>query len=156
MSNATAPRRCGIASHRLVKEASLPGSYLPRRAIRQARDVFDVMAPLAAIEPAEVFWVLGLDAQHKIVADGIISVTRGILNSSLVHPREVFRAALAANAYAIILCHNHPSGDPTPSGEDRLVTSQLVSAGKILGIDVLDHLIVGDGRFTSFAESGLL
>jgi DNA repair protein RadC len=68
----------------------------------------------------------------------------------------VFRQAIAENAYAVILIHNHPSGDPTPSPEDRVVTSQLVSAGKLLGIDVLDHIIVGRGRFTSFAESGIL
>ena len=83
-------------------------------------------------------------------------MTRGILNSSLVHPREVFIYAIVARAAAIILCHNHPSGDPTPSADDRIVTEQLVAAGKLLDIPVLDHVIIGRGRYTSFAEAGLL
>ena len=122
--------------------------------IRQARDVFEAYAPRMEDLPVEEFHIATLDAQHRLEND--ILVTRGILNSSLVHPREVFRRAIAENAYAVILIHNHPSGDPTPSPEDRVVTSQLVSAGKLLGIDVLDHIIVGRRRFTSFAESGIL
>src|SRR5918911_768911 len=73
-----------------------------------------------------------------------------------VHPREVFREAIAERAAAIILVHNHPSGDPTPSADDRLVTEQLVAAGRLLDIPVHDHVIVGRGRFVSFAEAGLL
>ena len=124
------------------------------RAMREARDVYDAYATRMQDLPVEEFHIATLDAQHRLEND--ILVTRGILNSSLVHAREVFRQAIAENAYAVILIHNHPSGDPTPSPEDRLVTSQLVSAGKLLGIDVLDHIIVGRGRFTSFAESGIL
>ncbi len=78
------------------------------------------------------------------------------LNSSLVHPREVFREAIAERAAAIILVHNHPSGDPTPSADDRNVTDQLVAAGRLLDIPVHDHVIIGRGRYTSFAEAGLL
>jgi len=85
-----------------------------------------------------------------------ITVTRGLLNSSLVHPREVFREAIAERAAAIILVHNHPSGDPTPSPDDRVVTEQLVQAGKVLDIPVQDHVIIGRGRYISFAEAGLL
>jgi len=85
-----------------------------------------------------------------------VLVTRGILNSSLVHPREVFREAIAERAAAIILVHNHPSGDPTPSADDRAVTAQLVAAGRLLDIPVHDHIIVGRGRYASFAEAGLL
>jgi len=84
------------------------------------------------------------------------AVTRGILTSSLVHPREVFLNAIAARAAAVVLCHNHPSGDPTPSTDDRAVTSQLVAAGRLLDIPVVDHVIIGRGRYTSFAEAGLL
>jgi DNA repair protein RadC len=83
-------------------------------------------------------------------------VTRGILDASVVHPREVFRAAITESAAAVILVHNHPSGDPTPSPEDRAVTLQLAAAGRTLGIPVLDHVVVGDGRFVSFVEAGLL
>lgn len=122
--------------------------------MREARDVYAAYADRLADIPVEEFHVATLDAQHRLEND--ILVTRGILNSSLVHAREVFRQAIAENAYAVILIHNHPSGDPTPSPEDRLVTTQLVAAGKLLGIDVLDHLIIGRGRFTSFAESGML
>ena len=83
-------------------------------------------------------------------------ITRGILNASLVHPREVFQAAILAGAAAVILVHNHPSGDPTPSADDRVVTDQLVAAGRLLDVPVHDHVIVGRGRYTSFAEAGLL
>jgi DNA repair protein RadC len=79
-----------------------------------------------------------------------------LLNSSLVHPREVFREAIAENAAAIILIHNHPSGDPTPSPDDRITTEQLVQAGRVLDIPVHDHIIIGRGRYLSFAEAGLL
>lgn len=122
--------------------------------VREARDVYRAYASRMEDLPVEEFHIAALDAQHRLEHD--ILVTRGILNSSLVHPREVFRRAIAENAYAVILIHNHPSGDPTPSPEDRAVTSQLVAAGKVVGIDVLDHLIIGRGRFTSFAESGIL
>jgi DNA repair protein RadC len=74
----------------------------------------------------------------------------------VVHPREVFRAAIAESAAALVLVHNHPSGDPTPSREDREVTEQLAAAGRLIGISVLDHVVVGDGRYVSFVEMGLI
>ena len=81
-------------------------------------------------------------------------ITRGILNSSLVHRREVFYAAIVASAAAVVLSHNHPPGNPTPSSDDRLVTEQLVAAGRLLDIPIHDHVIVGCGRYVSFAEAG--
>lgn len=122
--------------------------------LRAPRDVFLAFAPRLEDSPVEEFHVAVLDAQHRLERD--VLVTRGILNSSLVHPREVFREAIAERAAAIILVHNHPSGDPTPSADDRLVTEQLVAAGRLLDIPVHDHVIVGRGRYTSFAEMGLL
>jgi DNA repair protein RadC len=122
--------------------------------IRSPRDVVTVFAPRLEDLPVEEFHVAVLDAQHRLERD--ITVTRGILNSSLVHPREVFREAIAERAAAIILVHNHPSGDPSPSADDRNVTDQLVSAGRLLDIPVHDHVIIGRGRYTSFAEAGLL
>jgi len=122
--------------------------------VRSPRDVHAIFAPRLEDLPVEEFHVAVLDAQHRLERD--VTVTRGILNSSLVHPREVFREAIAERAAAIILVHNHPSGDPTPSAEDRLVTEQLVAAGRLLDIPVHDHIIVGRGRYTSFAEAGLL
>ena len=122
--------------------------------VRSPRDVARLFAPRLEDLPVEEFHVAVLDAQHRLERD--VLVTRGILTSSLVHPREVFREAIAERAAAVILVHNHPSGDPTPSADDRLVTEQLVAAGKLLDIPVHDHVIIGRGRYTSFAETGLL
>jgi DNA repair protein RadC len=134
---------------RLAEEARDAGAPM-----RSPRDVFEAFSPRLRDLPVEEFHVAVLDAQHRLERD--ITVTRGILNSSLVHPREVFREAIAERAAAIVLVHNHPSGDPTPSTDDRLVTDQLVAAGRLLDIPVHDHVIVGRGRYVSFAEAGLL
>lgn len=134
---------------RMVAESREDGSP-----VRSPRDVADVMAAKLEDLPVEEFHVLILDSQHRLERD--VLVTRGILNSSLVHPREVFREAIAERACAVILCHNHPSGDPTPSADDRMVTEQLVAGGRLLDIPVHDHVIIGRGRYTSFAEAGLL
>lgn len=122
--------------------------------VRSPREVFALFAPRLEDLPVEEFHVAVLDAQHRLERD--LTITKGLLNSSLVHPREVFREAIAERAAAIILVHNHPSGDPTPSADDRLVTQQLVAAGRLLDIPVHDHIIIGRGRYTSFAEAGLL
>jgi DNA repair protein RadC len=124
------------------------------RPIRSPADVFGAYAPRLEDLPVEEFHVAVLDAQHRLERD--VTVTRGLLSSSLVHPREVFREAIAERAAAIILVHNHPSGDPTPSPDDRMVTQQMVAAGRLLDIPVHDHVIVGRGRYVSFAEAGLL
>ena len=129
-----------------AREAGVP--------LRAPRDVAAVFAPRLQELPVEEFHVAVLDAQHRLERD--VLVTRGLLNSSLVHPREVFREAIAERAAAVILVHNHPSGDPTPSAEDRVVTAQLVAAGRLLDIPVHDHIIIGRGRYLSFAEAGLL
>ena len=102
----------------------------------------------------EVFYCVCIDAQSQVRA--IHEVTRGTLTSSLVHPREVFRAAILAGAASIIVAHNHPSGDPTPSGDDRAVTRQVVDAGRLLDVPVVDHVILAGDRYLSFAEAGLL
>ncbi len=122
--------------------------------VRSPRDVVELFACRLQDLPVEEFHVAVLDSQHRLERD--ITVTRGILNSSLVHPREVFREAIAERAAAVILVHNHPSGDPSPSADDRTVTEQLVAAGRLLDIPVHDHVIIGRGRYTSFAEAGLL
>lgn len=102
----------------------------------------------------EEFHVLLLNTQNAIIRD--MMVTRGILDASVVHPREVFAPALAEAAAAVILVHNHPSGDPTPSPADRDVTGQLVDAGRVLGIPVRDHVVIGNGRYASFLDLGLI
>lgn len=141
---------------RLVREGSPVDVAREQTPIKSPRDVVQFMAPLAEVETVEVFWILCLDSQHRLIGNAAQVVTRGILNFSLVHPREVFRHAIVAGAAAIILCHNHPSGDPTPSADDRAVTEQLVSAGRLLDIPVHDHIIIGRGRYTSMSEAGLL
>ncbi|HVB32637.1 MAG TPA: DNA repair protein RadC [Gemmatimonadaceae bacterium] len=122
--------------------------------VRSPRDVVALFAPRLEDLPVEEFHVAVLDSQHRLERD--VTITRGILNSSLVHPREVFREAIAERAASVILVHNHPSGDPMPSPDDRVVTDQLVAAGRLLDIPVHDHVIIGRGRYTSFAEAGLL
>jgi len=125
-----------------------------RTRIRSPADVYRWFAPRLADLAAEEFHVLALDSQSGVLRD--LLVTRGILNSSLVHPREVFRGAIAEAAAGIIVVHNHPSGDPTPSADDRAVTRQLVESGRVLDLPVYDHVIVGASRYLSFAEAGLL
>jgi len=148
-ARATAVHAALELGRRLALEAREAGVPL-----RGPQEVAAIYAPRLQELPVEEFHVAVLDAQHRLERD--VLVTRGLLNSSLVHPREVFREAIAERAAAVILVHNHPSGDPTPSAEDRAVTVQLVAAGKLLDIPVHDHIIVGRGRYVSFAEAGLL
>lgn len=105
-------------------------------------------------EAQEVFGVLILNIKNKIVA--VHEISRGTLNSSMAHPREVFKPAILHNAAAIVCFHNHPSGDPEPSKDDILMTHRLVEAGKILGIEVFDHIIVGDNGYVSLKERGVI
>lgn len=102
----------------------------------------------------EYFIALLLDGKNRIIHEE--QVSEGSLNQSIVHPREVFNRAVKDSAAAVILVHNHPSGDPAPSREDREITRRLKEAGDVLGIRVLDHIIIGDGTYFSFVESGLL
>lgn len=104
----------------------------------------------------EIFMCILLDAQHNAMK--VTEISRGTINATLIHPREVFRMAIGVGAYAIILAHNHPSGDTTPSQDDRAVTRQLIAAGSLLTIPVHDHLIISgrDGSYYSFSEKGLM
>jgi DNA repair protein RadC len=121
--------------------------------IRGPRDVFGRLGPLLRDRKQEEFWVLHLDTQNRVIIERCLTV--GLLNSSLVHPREVFAPAIAAGAASLILAHNHPSGDPEPSPEDIAVTRQLVESGRLLGIPVRDHVVLGDGAYVSLEERGL-
>jgi DNA repair protein RadC len=112
------------------------------------------LLPRYGTRPVETFGALALDVRHRL--RGEHEVSKGCLTSSLVHPREVFHFAIAARAAALILFHNHPSGDPEPSAEDVAITRRLVSAGTLMGIEVLDHVILGAGRFVSLKERGVL
>ena len=120
--------------------------------IRDPADVFRHFHPKLRAARQECFVVLLLDGRHRLIREELVS--RGTLTASLVHPREVFRPALAACAAALILVHNHPSGDPTPSPEDREVTRRLARAGEILGVAVVDHVVVAERGYRSLREEG--
>ena len=122
--------------------------------IRSPSDVFENYQSLFKDQVRERFVVFWLNSSNKVIGFEIIS--EGILNSSITHPREVFRGSIISTSASIILAHNHPSGNPEPSQEDIAITKQLVDSGKILGIPVHDHLIFADSTYTSLAERGLI
>ncbi|NNM04814.1 MAG: DNA repair protein RadC [Gemmatimonadetes bacterium] len=122
------------------------------RPVRGPEDVFARVGPLLRDLRQEEFHALLLNTQHRVIRS--VLVTRGILDAALIHPREVFRPAVVESAAGVILVHNHPSGDPSPSREDRVVTTQMVAAGSAVGIPVLDHVIIGERTFVSLAERG--
>ncbi|MBI2176020.1 DNA repair protein RadC [Candidatus Woesearchaeota archaeon] len=123
-------------------------------AIKGAKDVYNYASAKLGGTDKEQFMVLLLNSKNRIIKDEIVSV--GILNASLIHPREVFKSAIKESANAIIIVHNHPSGDPTPSEEDKVITSVFKEAGRLLNIQVLDHVIVGRNSHYSFAKEGEL
>lgn len=122
--------------------------------LSNSRQVFDVLRGRLAGQPQEVFVVLALDARHRLLT--LVDVAKGSATSVEVHPREVFSPLVRERAAAGIVAHNHPSGDPEPSSDDRELTQRLLQVGRVLGIPLLDHLIVGHGRYVSFADRGLL
>ncbi len=126
----------------------------PGAAFRSSQDLFHHFQQRLRDKKQEQFIVVILDNKHRYLEERV--VTQGLLNRSLVHPREVFAGALERRAAAIICLHNHPSGDPEPSQEDHRITARLVESGKILGIPLLDHLVIGEGRYVSFADEGWL
>jgi DNA repair protein RadC len=112
------------------------------------------LLPRYSSRPVETFGLLALDVRQRLKREAVVSV--GCLTSSLVHPREVFQEAIVARAAGLVLFHNHPSGDPEPSAEDLALTRRLVAAGAMLGIQVLDHLVLGAGRYVSLKERGVV
>ncbi|MGI6722667.1 MAG: RadC family protein [Anaerovoracaceae bacterium] len=132
--------------------ATLPRGARPK--ISSTAEVVDIFMEKMRYYKREFFNVLLVNAKGEIICEENIAV--GDLSSSIVHPRESFALAVKKSAAAVIFVHNHPSGDPTPSDEDINVTKRLVKAGEILGIRVLDHVVIGDGRYTSFRAAGLI
>jgi DNA repair protein RadC len=129
--------------------------------IASPEDVLMVLRERVRLAQTELFWVLLLDTKNRLT-QAPIEVSKGTLNATLAHPREIFKEAIRASAASLILSHNHPSGDPTPSPEDIKITRQLVDAGKIVGIRLLDHIIIGRQReeqrleHISLRESGIV
>ena len=150
----------GIGSARAAQ--ILAAVELGRRTLtRAARERVQIVSPRAAAEfllpqygnrPVEQFGVLLLDTKHRVLRTLVLSV--GTLDASIVHPREVFGAAATAGAAALVLFHNHPSGDPKPSQDDVQLTRRLAAAGVLMGIEVIDHVILADVRYYSFKEEG--
>ena len=125
-----------------------------RPSIGSPRDVSNLLMPDLRYQKKEHLKSLLLDTKNRVLAIKTVSI--GDLSSSIVHPREVYKDAVLASAASIIIAHNHPSGDPTPSAEDVAVTKRLIQSGEIMGIDLLDHIVLGDGTFVSLKERGLI
>lgn len=121
-----------------------------RERFRSAGEAAAYLMPQFGAHPVERFGVMSIDSSHRLIRTRLLSV--GSLNATIVHPREVFREATAAGAAAIIVFHNHPSGDPTPSPEDFDLTNRLIRAGHVMGIDIIDHVILGDAQYCSMFQ----
>jgi DNA repair protein RadC len=138
----------------LVKEES--HKYEVETRISCPKDVYEVLTKVCRIQcnAEEVFILITLNIKN--IVTGYFEVHRGTINTSLVHPREVFKRALLNNASDIMVAHNHPSGDPNPSKEDIQITERLKEAGNLLGINLIDHIIVGEDKYISLKEKGVL
>jgi len=119
--------------------------------IRTAKDVFEYASPKLCDKDKEHFMIILLDSKNKVIKDEIVSI--GTVSSALAHPREIFKSAIRESASSVVLVHNHPSGDPSPSEADEVITERLVNAGDMLGIEVLDHVILGNGNLWSWKEN---
>lgn len=122
--------------------------------VKTPQDVANLLMSELRDLRTEHFKALHLDARHRVIR--AVDISHGTLDSALVHPREVFRDAILSNAATVVVAHNHPSGDPSPSADDRAVTLRLVEAGKLIGIDVLDHVIIGHNQWASMKKLGYL
>jgi DNA repair protein RadC len=140
-----------LAALELGRRSLLPRPHA-RIQLRSPRDVATYLLPTYGGRATEQFGVVLLDTKHRVLRTSIVSL--GTLDSTVVHPRDVFREAATAGASALVLFHNHPSGDPTPSADDVELTTRLMDAGELMGIKVLDHVVLGEGQFCSLKESG--
>jgi DNA repair protein RadC len=140
-----------VAAIELGRRTLLRGRH-ERPQIRSSRDVAELLVPQFGGKPVEQFGAVLLDTKHRVLRISLLSV--GTLDASIVHPREVFREAATGGAAAIIVFHNHPSGDPRPSPDDVALTRRLMRAGEMMGIEVLDHVIIAENRFHSLRDGG--
>lgn len=157
-TNVTTPQRLQLRQIKAVYETLTVNeevtSYLKTGTRFTApRQIYEMFSFLMR-ETKEVFITLHLDGKNRVICCDLVSI--GSLNQSIVHPREVFKTACLSNAAAVLLIHQHPTGDPSPSSEDIAITRRLKECGELMGIKVLDHIIVGDDDYLSFVERGLL
>lgn len=132
----------------------MSGSSGSRQVFSSSQDVYSYFAPRLKSLKKETFLCALLDAKNRLLREA--KVSEGTLTNSLIHPREAFRDAVREAAHSVIFIHNHPSGDPSPSRDDMVITEKLKNAGEVLGIAVLDHLIIGDGNYVSLKERGII
>ncbi|SDM42514.1 JAB domain-containing protein [Sediminibacillus halophilus] len=144
-------KRVNIVSLKLLKESSI---LYKKRTIRSPEDGYELIKQFLGDVDREHFLVICLNTKNQPTSLNVCHI--GSLNASIVHPREVFKPAILSNAASIIVGHNHPSGQPEPSQEDIHVTKRISEAGKIVGIDLLDHIIIGEDKFISLKEKGYL
>ena len=145
-------KRINIVKCQIVKEKTMAYNF---KAISNTEDGARIVKAYIGNSDREHFVVVCLDTKNNITAIHTVSI--GTINETCVHPREVFKIAILANSTSIIIAHNHPSGEPSPSEEDKKVTERIINAGEILGIPLLDHIIIGDEeQYISFKESGLM
>lgn len=149
MSNVA--KRINIVSIKMVKESSF---LYQTRTISSPKDAYEMIKEQLEGLDREQFIIACLNTKNEPTNISVVAV--GTLNKAIVHPREVFKTAILSNAASIIAFHNHPSGETTPSQQDIQLTNRLYEAGELLGIKLLDHLIIGDGTFTSLKEKGYL
>jgi len=165
LARASADDLCGVPGIGAARAAQIIAALeIGRRTLLRARrerlqivtprDAAELLIPQFGSQPVEQFGVVLLDTKHRVLRTRVLSV--GTLDASIVHPREVFREATSGGASALVLFHNHPSGDPTPSEDDVKLTRRMVTAGEIMGITVIDHVIISDTRFCSLKQAGAL
>jgi DNA repair protein RadC len=165
LTRATADQLTGVEGIGVARAAQvLAAVELGRRTLTRAerkrvqvtspRSVAELLLPLYGNRSVEQFGVVLLDTKHRVVRTTVVTV--GTLDASIVHPREIFREAAAAGAAALVVFHNHPSGDPEPSKEDVALTHRLIAAGVLMGIDVIDHVILGNVSYCSMKEQGYI
>lgn len=143
-----------VAAFELVRRIEFKSKWYSNKKISSPGDVAELYIPLLRDELQEKFYIVCLSSSNRIIKHELLFV--GTLNASLVHPREIFKTALANDSANIILMHNHPSGQPEPSHEDISITRKIVEAGKILEIQIFDHIIIAGNSYTSFVEKRLL
>lgn len=146
----TVAKRVNFVSVKLVKDNSF---LYKNRTISDPHSAYELVKELLEGEDREKVVVGFLNTKNQPVALHVVSV--GSINSSILHPREIFKAALLCNAASLILFHNHPSGDPTPSTEDFDATKRIKDCGKLMGIEMIDHIVIGDDRYYSMIEKGI-